>query len=367
MNILILGEYSGFTKNLVKGLKGISSANIVIFANKDGFKSITQDAKTYSYKSAKNISILGKEIKKTYLFSAFAEFIKFKKDIKQYESYFDVVFILNPEFVRPNYCVIPLFSTKDIDYVKKKDAKVYLSACGLDSVFLSFLKQTNDFSYSYLENIYQGRFFATQNRIALEYVDYIIPVTAYYAEAYANSFVANKVLRTIPLPFDIDSVEYTENTVKDKVTIFNGVLQNYKGAEYVERALAVIQNKYKDRIEIINERMPYAEFLKCLGNINIYIDQCSLHHGMAALISMSAGCVTFTGSSENEEKVFNYSPLPVVSIFDNIDEIVEKLDWWINHPDEFSEQGYKSRKYVETVHECNSVAKLFLETIKQSL
>ena len=44
MNILILGEYSGFTKNLVKGLKGISSANIVIFANKDGFKSITQDA-----------------------------------------------------------------------------------------------------------------------------------------------------------------------------------------------------------------------------------------------------------------------------------------------------------------------------------
>ena len=368
IKILIIGEYSGFTKNLVHGFLSLKdSPEVVVFSNQDGFKSIQQDVVNYTYAQPHNINILGVEIKKSHHIQSFFEFRKFKKDISLYQDYFDIVFILNPEFIRNReYDFVPLFSFEDINCVRKASSRVYLSACGIDAVFLDQLKADRDFSYPLLEIAYESPKYRALNQEVLNYVDGIIPVTGYYAEAYKNSIYHDKLLDVIPLPFDCKSVFYQDRVKHPQISIFDGVLREYKGTMYVNKALEIIMKQYGERVKVIRERRPYSDFIKSLSSFDIYMDQCSKHFGMSALISMSAGCLTFTGCSSYVEESLNCNSIPVVAIHDNYSDIVDKLCWWIEHPEHMMLAGKKSREYVERIHSSEIVAYNYMKVFSQN-
>ena len=362
MKILIIGEYSGFIKNLTYGFKNYNDVEVVVFAQADGYKTIKQDVKCYSYAEYDNFKLFGVQIRKSYLLRGIIPFLKFKRDIKKYKNYFDVVFIVNAEFLRPNwYLFKPLFSSKDLDYVKKNNAKVFLSACGFDYANIQYMKYNAPQVAYHILNNYDNTFYNLQNKIAYKCSDGIIPVAYLYAQSYRDYKSDIKLLNSIPLPFNATTIPYQDNIKNSKIRIFNGVLRQWKGSKFTEEALSIIQEKYGDRVEIVFYRKPYDEFIKSLSDINIYIDQCGNSYGVAALVAMSAGCVTFSGDSIENSHELRVVDSPIIPMSYDVPSIVEKISWWVEHPEEFLKRGAESRAYVERYHNPDLIAKLYME------
>lgn len=360
MKILIIGEFSGFAKNLINGFLKIGGHEIVVFASQDGFKSIKQDVLTYDYPYS-CIKFLGYSIPKSYLLKGFIGHWKFLKDIRKYKNYFDAAFIINSSFIRSRYNIFsPYFSYDDVEYVTKDVNKIFMSICGSDALVYDYFSSIDSVMY----NLYSKSTVLDANRRYLQMVQRItnvIPVNYAYAESYRRNPGNFKIYETIPLPFDIDSVKYKDNIPGDTIYIYNGALRPEKGMAVIEEALCQLKSKYGERIFIVNDRLPYDKFLQNLLKINIYIDQCGTYHGIAAMIAMAAGCVTFSGNCPEEAAEFKIKEIPIVSTQYNENDIFEKLEWWINHPNEMLEMGRKSRRYVEMVHDSKNIASQYIK------
>ena len=182
-----------------------------------------------------------------------------------------------------------------------------------------------------------------------------------YAQSYRDYKSDIKLLNSIPLPFNATTIPYQDNIKNSKIRIFNGVLRQWKGSKFTEEALSIIQEKYGDRVEIVFYRKPYDEFIKSLSDINIYIDQCGNSYGVAALVAMSAGCVTFSGDSIENSHELRVEDSPIIPMSYDVPSIVEKISWWVEHPEEFLKRGAESRAYVERYHNPDLIAKLYME------
>ena len=363
MNILILGEFSAFAKNLALGINKLGGHDVVVVCDGDGFKSIKQDSNSIVFPTPHNISIFGIQVPKTYKIYGFKNFLKSRKVIKRFNSYFDVVFIINSIFIR-DYLELtsPYFSVKDLHYVCKDGAKVFMSACGGDLPFFSFAVMDKRFSTVY-STVPNRRFFERKEKLASEVVDGVIPMSYQYAESYRQYGSEFNLLPAIQLPFDVDSVPTKDFTISpEKIVLFNGALRATKGTFFIDEALRVLINKYGDRIIIRNDRLPYEQFIQTLHEFDLYIDLCTDYdYGMSAIAAMSAGCVVFSGNEVETAKEFGITEsIPVVSISPNIQDIVEKISRFVDKPEEINKVGKMSRQFVEKYHECSSVAKQYI-------
>lgn len=371
MKILILGEYSGFVKNLTYGLTQFPDIEIVVFSDGDGFKDIKQDVRNFTYPVYSNSKLYGINIPKTHLLKGINSFLEFKRDIKQFKNYFDIVFLINPEFLRLKYWPFqPLFSIEDINYVMRKTGHIFLSSCGFDTANIRFMKKYRTQIIDHISSKYQNYIYRLLNKQAIRVADSVIPVSWIYSQSYREFGNCVKINSTIPLPFKYTDVLYSDNIVKNTIKIYNGARVKWKGKDYVDKALLIIKSKYGAAVEISEKRMPYNEFLQSLTDTNIYIDQCGDGYGMAAIIAMAAGCITFTGNSlQNEKEICSGESIPVIDIQYNVDDIVNKLEWWIAHPELMLKKGKDAREFVEKYHNPKKVAgeylKLFESTIKE--
>lgn len=361
MNILIVGEFSAFAKELKKGFVALGH-QCIIFSWGDGRKNIKQNSDDYScsYISSKGriISILSRIWMNMKLYS------NVKRLSKHWQS--DAVLIINPGFVRSQICVHHLGLTKSqIFGLKKKEAKVYLSACGGDYVFYKYVNAEGIASALYGYDLKSEK--NKLDRI-INQVDYIIPTHYGYAERYRLSSYSNKLAITIPLPICVSDFKPFTRIQNNQIVVFLGKMRLTKGYEAMNRALDIIVKRYPNVKRIPDRFLSFDEYLIELSKANIVMDQCtSSSYGMNALYALSMGKCVLSGNLPEgaQEYGLTIQDIPIVDIKENSDMIVEVLEKLIINPDLIIDYGKRARIYAETFHDSAIIAKKYLDVFKK--
>ena len=369
MNVLIIGEYSAFAKNLCAGINSIEGNHAIVFAYKDGFKSINQSEDSHTYETPRKLSICGINVPLTQKITGWFLYRQFKKDVLNYKGYFDTVFIINSQFIRlENDFSLPLFSINDIRYVAKPSSKIFLSACGGDSVYYKFATTDKRISTTFtIENSKIAPKVKKVENLLYSIVDGVIPMSYQYAQAYRLYASHLNIHPSIHLPFDMTTIPERKSYLEDgKVVIFNAALRPKKGIKYINEALEIISKKYSDKIIIKDVRLPYNEYLNFLPSVDLFIDLCvDYDYGMSAITAMAAGCVVFSGNEIETQQELNLEEVPVVGISPSTNDIVEKLEYYIQNPNEIEKRGRKSIEYAYINHNCSYIAGRYLEAFNK--
>ncbi|MDR0890976.1 MAG: hypothetical protein LBM05_02510 [Endomicrobium sp.] len=365
LNILIIGEYSGFAQNLKIGLQKLG-CKVVHFHYGDGWKKIkTIDDSDEIIFPISNIYLSGHKIRGSHYIKGFYYSFLFRRQIKKYISFFDVVLVVNSEFIRSNCSFwLPYFSFKNIKSVLKHRGKIYLSACGGELPVYLYINRFSKYDQLTLQN----SFYFRKQRIAifnklLENIIGIIPVMYEYAEAFRYYCANNKnlLLSTIPLPM-ASKYDVKSNIVGDKIKILYGINRENKGNAIILAALEKIESCYSDIVDItIVKRLSYAKYVTLIDEANILVDQCrSYSYGMNALLGLAAGKVVLSGNEPECEKEFGQN-IPIINIIPDVDQIFSQLEKLLLQPDLIAKISAEGRVFVNSFHDSVIVAKQYVK------
>ena len=376
MKILLLGEYSGFFNSLSSGLRKLGH-NVTLAARKDAFKNYPVD-----------ISFEPDFFKKPVL-NSFRKVIYrlFKKDIAVFEVYFkflkarsrfknfDFVFLINEQPITQT----AYLDKKILHFIFKHNTNVYLSACGDDYQYVSYLLN-DSLDYHLLQPYLHNNKLKFHYRYSLHYVKKsskklhyyvfknikaVIPADFDYVLAYQNH---PKATELIPFPIQLNLLDYQEPNIEGKIIIFHGINKvNYykKGNGYFEKALEIIQQKYADKIEIsTTASLPYSEYIEKYNSCHILLDQVySYDQGYNALEAMAKGKVVFTGAEKKWLKYHNLLEDTIaLNAIPDVKKIVEKLEWLILNPNKIIEISKNARAFIEKEHHYINIANRYLNT-----
>lgn len=360
MKILIVGDYSSLGLNLYKGLTQ-KNQEVKLLSNGDSWKQIEGS-------NLKLLKLKGSKIKKIFL-GFFNRILLNLFFLRNYKN-FDIIIMMNQEFITTNlrnffFLSYPIWQLKRMK--KNENSKIFLLACGDDYYYYKakknlkyFPHETDVCHYFDISKKQKTNFFNNINRI--------IPCAYDYAEAYRNSEWKSKVLETLMMPVDLKSIKHRENIINNKIVIFHGLnREEFKGTKYIKKAMEDIKKKYPEQVEIIIKgNMPLNDYKELLSSVNIIIDQCKVYsYGMNALYGMALGKVVFSGNKEECQTEYRNKDIPVVDITSNVEDIVNKIEYFIKNPDEIIRVGNDSRKFVEKFHDSLIIADKYLEIFKE--
>lgn len=363
MKILIIGEFSGFAKNLAKGFRALGHEPL-LFSWGDSFKSIEKDENTYLI-DVKNIKLLGKSIKGTNRIKRPFVSVKLRHYISQLGNDWDCAFVIGMGFLQlGNNYFNDLLTVKEIQSRLKDKNNIYLSASGGDFIFYSHYHLSKYISPAELNKAQKIAPLAEEgfNRL-IGYFYSIIPISNEYEEAYRyyiDKYHYN-VHSAVPLPYDVESVKYS-NTIKDKIVIMHGINRYYeKGSDYMVPAMKRIEADFPDKVKIeIVERLPLNEYLSVMERCNILLDQCYAGNvGMNAIEALAMGKVVLGGNKYNLPGVSLESP--VVDIVADQEQIYNALKKLVLNPKLIIELSHRSREYACEVHDCRKVAQKYVD------
>ena len=356
MRILLIGEYSGLFNDLKAGLKSLGH-EVFLWADGDGFKNFSSDAKIYrninSCKTRKVIDLYW--------------------DVRN-KTKFDIVQLVCPVPFPAKFGI----NKNIINYLIKNNNKLFISGAGsssMNTILAEFCKEKYKYPqlFESLKNdngtmwslTDEGRRF---NSWLFQKIDGYIPIMYEYAQPY-REVNHPKLRETIPLPLNIDSVEYKDNKVKEKMVFFHGInREGVKGTPLIVPAMERLKEKYPNDVEIVVDgKMPIDTYIKLLETVNVVIDQAySVSYGMNALYAMAKGKIVVGGGEEECLKEFGFAETPIVPIYPSIDDIYNKLVNVLERKTEILEWGHKSRKFVEENHNHIKIASRYLEVWKNS-
>ncbi|MEM6721593.1 MAG: glycosyltransferase [Bacteroidota bacterium] len=373
MRILLVGEYSRFHNSLKEGLQKLQH-DVTLVGRTDNFKNypidISLEATFFQRKIPNALRQLLFKICKIDI--AFLEITyRFYKHRKSFQNY-DAVQLIN-EFP---FATIPWVERKLLKYIFKHNKKVYLSSCGDDFHYVNYILNAdlpyhmltayeNDqstkkwFQYS-LQYLSKGH--EKLHHFVIENVEGIIPANFDYEMAYRTH---PKVLPLIPFPINIDSLHFQPLQYDGKVIIFHGVNKvNYlkKGNNLIEKALKSIAEKYPDRVEVKTvSNLPYYEYIQIYNEAHIIMDQLyGYDQGYNALEAMAKGKVVFSGSEKDFTTYYNIEKPVLINATPNVEDLVEKLSYLIENPEEMIATGQRARGFVEEFHEYTVVAEKYV-------
>ena len=175
-------------------------------------------------------------------------------------------------------------------------------------------------------------------------------------------------LGLIPNPINTEIITYIPMEIKEKIKIFHGVNTSAivkKGNDYFTEALKIIVSKYGEKVEVTTTHsLPYDDYMKIYDACHILMDQIySFDQGYNALEAMAKGKVVFSGA---EQEWLDYYKLEadtvVINALPDVDYLVKKLSWLIEHPEKIMEISKNARAFVEKEHDYKNVARKYLAT-----
>ncbi|OZM56414.1 hypothetical protein CIB95_11610 [Lottiidibacillus patelloidae] len=352
MKILLLGDYSGFHKNLKDGLMELGY-KVDLATSGDGYKKTSKSDLIYP---TSRKGLMQKIDMLTFPFGG----------IKHYYNY-DSVQLIGP---------VPFGSLKFnynyrlIESIKKRSGKLFLSSCGSNYFVYKIRKELR---YNYLDptikydlngnNPFTKKKYINNNIEIANLVDGIIPTLFTYAEAFRSH---PKLLNTIQFPVNINKIQFTPQNIKNnKLKIFHGITrEGFKGSKYIIEAMNRLKEKYPNDVEIlIDGKMPLDKYLSVLNETNVVIDQAlSYEYGMNAVFSMAMGKVVLSGNEQENQEEFKRSDIPVINILPSSDDIYNKLEKLVLNKKGIVEIGEKSRLFVEEFHNHIEVAQKYIDT-----
>ena len=374
MKILLLGEYSRLHNSLKEGL--VKQGHEVFLAGYgDYFKNYPVDFRfDFKYasgfrKTLKNllyrftgIDFHSKDIYKT-----------FKRNQELFSGY-DIVQLINEQTFKTR----PKTEITILKHIFNQNKKVFLLSCGTDYISVKFAYDKK-LRYSILSPYFNGKLPQKSAKSILQYITPAFKKLHNYLFNNIEGVIASdldyhlplqfnpKYLGLIPNPINIDKLEFIPLVLSDKIKIFHGINRdNYykKGHDIFEKALAKINQKYSDRVEIIQvENLPYKDYIKSYDEAHIILDQVySYDQGYNALEAMAKGKVVFTGAEQEWLDHYKLEQDTVaINAFPDSSQISEKLEWLVKNPEILVQISRNARQFVENHHDYNAIAEKYLE------
>lgn len=374
MKILLVGEYSRLHNSLKEGLE-LLNHDVTIVAAKDGFKNYDVDFpiyKTYEKGFLRTFKNLIYRFTKIDL-----ESIQIKKQIinlKPKLSDFDVVQFIN----EASFLCTATIEKEIFDLISTWNKNVFLLSCGTDYISVKYAYDKK-FRYSILTPFLNGKDqilssyglkYLEPDFVELHHHIYksIVGVIASDLDYHLPLLNHPKYLGLIPNPINTEQLEFKPLKIEDKIVIFHGINSNNyykKGNDIFEEALAIINQKYADKIKIITVRsLPYNEYIKTYNEAHIMLDQIYAYdQGFNALEAMSKGKVVFTGAEKEWLEYYNIKEDTIaINALPDAKTIATKLEWLILNPEKILEISIQARRFVETHHDYKTCAENYLKT-----
>ncbi|PSG86084.1 glycosyltransferase [Aurantibacter aestuarii] len=375
MKILLFGEYSGFFNQLKNGLLK-NNCEVTLAARQDGFKNYDVDINLEGSFWRKNpFNYIRQGIFKltSYDIVGLSIYYNFWK-IKSKFTHFDVVLLINPFPLQTH----PKLERQILKFIFKNNKKVYLAACGDDYQYINYLnksqlpytildayKKNSTLKSYFLDSIkYTKKAHKNLHEFVINNCKGVIAADIDYDMAYKNS---KKYLGYIPFPVTLEKLELTPQKSHDRIIIFHGINRlNYykKGNHYFDEALKIIKLKYPEKVIILRtENVSYTEYINSYNKAHIVLDQVySYSQGYNALESMAKGKLVFSGAEKEWLEYFNVeADTLLINAKPDIDYLVEKLDYFIQHPEKIVEIATNARAFVEKQHQDKAIALKYLQ------
>jgi len=350
MKVLLLGEYSGFHRNLKDGLE-VLGHEVQIASSGDGWKKISSDIDLGQIRS-----------------SNWSKWTRIGRALLHRQKLInnDIVHIINP-YIFPRKWN---FNDHFIRYLVRNNRRSFLMGAGDDAFYWQIARKKLE--YGRFEDIVKydaknGKIrWMTQgamqwNRELAEKVDGIIPFNYEYTIGYEGF---ENLRPTIPIPVNCEKIPYAPNRVKGKIVVFHG-LNRYgaKGTRHVEKAFEILRKKYPNDLElVIDGGMPLDDYLHFLKRVNVVVDETFSHSwGMNAVYSMALGKVVLGGAEPEHMRAVRVRETPVVNILPDPHDIVNKIETVLEQRDRLEEWGQRSRCFVEEIHGHVKVARACAE------
>ncbi len=376
MRILLVGEFSRLHNSLKEGLLSLGH-DVVLVNNGDGFKNYPADISIKAAFFKSKIGNIARQIWfKIFKFDlALLEHgIRFWWHLSKFKD-FDVVQFINEK---------PIQTQENLEFhlikkLFKQNKKIVLLCCGVDYITLQHMlakKERYSIMNPYFEGIeaakkqYDFMFdYLTKTHIKIhEYIyQNCFGVIASDLD-YVNPLKDNpKYLGLVPNPIHIALHSYKENKINEKIIIFLGINtgNSYKkGIHIFEKALDQIHENYGSKVEIsITRDIPYTTYIKHFEKANIVLDQVyGYDQGYNALEAMAKGKVVFTGADQEFLDYYNLQENEVaINALPDVNDLVEKLTFLIENPEEISRIGHNARKFIECEHDIEKCTKMYVE------
>jgi hypothetical protein len=374
MKILLIGEYNSSHYTLKEGLESLGH-NVIVIGFGDGFKKRMVD---YNFER-KYISGFTGFLKKVIykLFKIDITSLAIKSQFFKHQEIFrghDIVQLINEN----SFNCIPRIEMKLLEFVFKHNKNVFLLSCGTDYPSVKYAMDKK-FRYSILTPYFEKKGNKNDFLHATQYLKKDFVLLHHYVTKNIKGVIASdldyhipllgeeKYLGMIPNPINVLKLAYLTPKVDGKIVIFHGINAAHyykKGNDIFEEALALVSEKYKDRIEIITVRsIPYAEYITLFDRAHILLDQVFAYdQGFNALEAMAKGKVVFTGAEKEWLDYYNLEENTVaINALPDPIKIAEKLEWLITNPNKIEEISRNARSFIEKEHDYKLVANLYFE------
>ena len=126
----------------------------------------------------------------------------------------------------------------------------------------------------------------------------------------------------------------------------------------------MIKLKYPEKVIIFRtENVSYTDYINSYNKAHIVLDQVySYSQGYNALESMAKGKLVFSGAEKEWLEYFNVeADTLLINAKPDIDYLVEKLDYFIQHPEKIVEIATNARAFVEKQHQDKAIALKYLK------
>lgn len=371
MRILLVGEYSRLHNSLKEGLEALHH-DVTIIGTGDNFKQFPVDYSIFPKYFLKN---------KFLVFINKALFRVFKLDLQLAEKGirfwlflpklkdYDVVQLINSNAIE----TYPFFSKFLLKRLFKQNEKSFLLVCGEDTPIIDFLL-TDKLKYSILTPNLKDNNLKSEFRFSLKYTQ------KNYRDLY--DFVNEKVSATIvsdldykipmpektliPNPINTDKITFENLDINKRIVIFLGINKSSyikKGTVFFEKALAIIKEKYGDKVKIISaENIPYSKYIMLYSRAHILLDQVyGYDQGYNALEAMAKGKVVFTGVETEFMNHYNLHERVAINALADVDYLLNELSFLIENPEEIVAIGKRARAFIEREHQYIKIAQKYLD------
>lgn len=337
MKVLLLQEMSGVHSELKKGLLN-NGVDVAIATLGDGFKKYQSDI------------FLGNNANTAT--ASFDRLITQLRLIDRLKKY-DIIQTISPD---PFHKLISRLMDK---LVLEKTKTVYVAA-GSDPVYRYHVQDLKYYPpHDEFKNEKKYNFFKNK----LSHFDKIIPVCWEYEYSMIEAgFITEEI---IPFPIEIRPLRVSKST--RKIRVFHPLNRtnlnfDFKGTLIIQEAFNILAKRFGDVAEFICKgNMTHVEYDNFTDSVDLIVDQLySYSYGMSAAYGLAKGKVVFSGL-EDVAKKGHYSNCPIVNVLPTVEDVVEKVSYFIENSTERNLLSERSRKFAEDYHDTNVVAKRYLD------
>lgn len=376
MKILLLGEFSRLHNSLKEGLLALEH-EVFILGTGDSFKKYPVDysihpkifTEFWFFKKCNSLfyRLFKIDLQKT------EKGIRFYLLLKSLHGFEHIQFI-NSDAIE-THSKFGIYLLKKL-FNQNKLATKSLLVCGDETPVIDFLLK-KEFDYSILTPFFENPSLKEEFYYSLKYTQPNYRKQFEFVLKNCSSLIVSDFDYKLPMermgfspvfipnPINTDKIQFSSLNISEKIVVFLGINRmNYvkKGIRFFEEALAIIQQKYAENVEIIiAEDLPYSEYIKTYERAHIVLDMVyAFDQGYNALEAMTKGKVVFSGASAEFEKHFNLTEKVVIDAVPNSKEIASDLEKLILNPNEIVEIGKRARAFVEKEHDYILIAKAYL-------